>query len=343
MHNSDTPALHRATMRPSGKQFEILPGHSLLESGVSAGIALPFGCANGSCGECRARICTGSITKIKPHDFTLTDAQKLDGQCLLCSFTADTDVEIEVYEAQTVNDIPFQQLQAKPYRHETTPLVDLVTLKFVRGKALRFLPGQCVSFWFADGTATRLPIASCPCDAQTVEFHLFKAPYAVPAVAAISSKVLETIATQKYMAITGPTGNFTLSADVQKPKLFFAVGGDFAHLQGMIEQVLNTDLGVPCTLVWQASAEISQYRSNLCRSWHDAIDEFSYVSLDAGSLPMSLLEQQLPAPLQVSEVYLGGAYRNVKAELIQRGVDPASILYPDGANQFVSSAEFNEG
>jgi len=318
----------QATMHPSGKQFTCLPDQSLLESGLGAGIALPFGCANGSCGDCRARIRKGSVTKIRPHDFTLTDSQKLDGQCLLCSFAAETDIDIEVYEAQSVNDIPQQQLQAKPLRRERVDNVDLVSFKFVRGKALRFLPGQRATVQFSDGTTTTLAIANCPCNAQIVEFHLFNQTDTTQANITINERIDQSFTSRKPVTISGPTGSFTLTTDRHKPKLFYALGGDFSQLQGMVEQVLNTEIAVPCCLLWQATNETTHYRANLCRSWHDAFDNFTFVALENGALPFAQLSTAWNTSIQECEIYLGGEYQAVITELIQAGVAPTSIFYP---------------
>jgi len=317
-----------ATMHPSGHRFNVLPGQSLLDSGLSTGNALPFGCANGSCGDCRARILSGQVKKIRNHDFTLTEAQKLDGYCLLCSNTALTDVDIEVLEARSVNDVPLQSLQAKPCRCEQTDNVDLVTFKFVRGKALRFLPGQSATVVLPDTTEIALPIASCPCNAQVVEFHLFTEDRSSSLYTEVYKKVHQAAVNRERVIINGPTGNFTLHTDISKPIIFFAQGNEFARLQGMIEQVLNSDLGKPCCLVWQASADVTQYRSNLCRSWHDAFDEFTYLPLSAGTDPLADLSPDWQSQLCQSNVYLGSERAELRARLTQHGVASNAIFYP---------------
>ena len=315
-------------MSPSGKQFDVLPDQSLLESGLSAGLALPFGCANGSCGDCRARVLQGQIKKIKQHDYVLTEAQKLAGHCLLCSNTALSNVQIEVQEATSVSDIPLQQLQAKLCRVERIDNVSIVAFKFVRGKALRFLPGQRVQLTLADSETVELPIASCPCNAQFVEFHLAAQPSQNHELNLLAEK-LNVLATSRLrVSINGPTGQFTLSNAVRKPKLFIAEGSEFGQLQGLIEQVLNTDLGTPCCLLWKATKQITHYRSNLCRSWCDAIDEFSFVPVMKNADVLAALPKEWVAILKECEVYLGKKDSTLAQRLIGRGIDPTSIIYP---------------
>lgn len=326
-----------ATMQPSGKTFEVLPNQSLLEAGLGAGVALPFGCANGSCGDCRARITAGQIGKIRNHDYSLTEVQKLEGYCLLCSSTAISDVQIEVYEATSCSDIAAQELAAKVCKLEVVNNVSVATFKFVRGKALRFLPGQQATLVLPDGDSVTLPIASCPCNAEIAEFHLIDesstdSAEVVSSCAGISVKQVEKIvdlaSTRKRISISGPSGNFTLSSDDSKPRIFIATGGDFAQLQGMLEQALNNDLETPCCLIWQATEAVGHYRSNLCRSWHDAMDNFSYIPVTDEKDLLSTLTAEWSARLNSCEVYLGRENSELVAQLVERGVEPTAIRFP---------------
>jgi len=332
------PSIVRATMSPSGRQYEVLPGQSLLEAGLSAGIALPFGCANGSCGDCQARLLSGQVEKIRSHDFVLTEAQKLDGCCLLCSTTAVTDVQIDVLIAASVNDIPQQQLQAKLCRVEQLTDVTIIAFKFVRGKALRFLPGQQVNITLKGGNTVRLPIASCPCNAQYVEFHLSAETAHLNELSQFGEKELTSAIERERIAISGPLGNFTLSNASSRPKLFISEGGEFGQLQGMIEQVLNEELDVPCCLLWKATDTVTHYRSNLCRSWHDAFDHFSFIPLPSNADVLGAIPKSWLVHLRQCEVYLGKKDSVLLQQLANLGIDSASMFYPDNSDQTIHSA-----
>ncbi len=328
MNENLTNTVTRATMNPSGKQFEVLPGQSLLEAGLSAGIALPFGCANGSCGDCRARITTGQVQRLKTHDYVLTQAEKLDGCCLLCSNTPLTDVDIEVIEANSVHDIAQQQLKAKLCRIEHAKEVNIVSFKFTRGKALRFLPGQHASVTLPNTETFSLPIASCPCNAQFVEFHLPANTSVHHPLHQFTEQLMNTATSRERITVTGPAGEFTLTSNTAKPKLFIAMGAQFGQLQGMVEQVLNSDLGTPCCLLWQATNTTPHYRANLCRSWHDAIDEFTFAPIAQGENILPSLPTAWHKLLSDTEVYLGKKDTQLIQQLIAAGADTANILHP---------------
>jgi CDP-4-dehydro-6-deoxyglucose reductase len=80
---------------------------TLLEAALRAGIPLNYGCSNGNCGDCKARLVSGQVKKVHPHDFVLKEPDKANGAFLLCSYTAITDVVIEA-TVSGAEDIPEQ-------------------------------------------------------------------------------------------------------------------------------------------------------------------------------------------------------------------------------------------
>jgi len=96
---------------PSGHEFFVEGGDSLLEAALRAGLALDYGCSIGNCGQCRARIVSGQVQKIRHADYALTAAEKTAGVVLMCSNTAVTDLVIEAHEAGMAKFVPaFQAL-----------------------------------------------------------------------------------------------------------------------------------------------------------------------------------------------------------------------------------------
>ncbi len=41
---------HQVTVRPSGREFSVNTGETVLDAALHAGITLPHGCKNGACG-----------------------------------------------------------------------------------------------------------------------------------------------------------------------------------------------------------------------------------------------------------------------------------------------------
>ena len=47
--------------RNRGYDFEALPGEKVLYAGLRAGIDLPYECATGTCGTCKAKVVSGRV------------------------------------------------------------------------------------------------------------------------------------------------------------------------------------------------------------------------------------------------------------------------------------------
>jgi len=94
---------------PSGHDFFSEGNSNLLEAGLRSGLALNYGCSNGNCGECLARVVSGEVQNIQPHDYKISDAKKASGHVLMCCNTAVTDVVLEAPEAHGASEIPQQK------------------------------------------------------------------------------------------------------------------------------------------------------------------------------------------------------------------------------------------
>lgn len=268
---------YRVTLSPSQKEFACLPNTSVLESGIAAGVALPYSCANGSCGDCRAKILSGTVIRSSFHDYALTERDKSEGICLLCSNTALSDLVIEVSIASSVEDIPLQQRRMKICHVEELAGLSIVRFKITRGKALRFLPGQYTRVMLPMGESRVLPIANCPCETSFIEFHI---PNTLSRDFPISK-----LQRRDRVEIEGPLGAFTINSNKgQSPSngfCFIAVGEHFAAVKPILEHIISLDIEEQLTFVWVATEKVSHYKHNLCRSWADAFDWFSYIPLAA--------------------------------------------------------------
>jgi CDP-4-dehydro-6-deoxyglucose reductase len=229
------------------------------------------------------------VAKQRFHDFVIAEADRLRGDILMCSHHATSDSIIEVSEATSVEDIPRQSLQAKICQQKHIDNILQITLKFTRGNALRFLPGQFVRLQLPCNSAITLPISSCPCESSSIELHLHtkKDAYVYSNSAntdevkeyAFADRLLKGSSRNKVL-VDGPIGGVSLSKAPAKPQLFLAEGIEFRGLQGLIEQLFNLETDAPIALIWLSTQHTNHYRANLCRSWADAMDNFSYIPLD---------------------------------------------------------------
>lgn len=274
--------LAQVHIMPSGHEFFVEGNNSILDAALSAGVALNYGCSNGNCGKCKARLISGEVRKIRDHGYRLSEAEQNQGYLLACSNTAVTDIVLAAEEALDEEDIETQTVPAyiKKITHISDDLA-ILHLNTVRRQRLRFLSGQKARLSNEAGEGNRYHIASCPCDDRSLQFHVTRddTPFA--------EYVFQQAKSNDAIEITGPEGHFVLRRNLDKPVLFFAVDNGFAPVKSLIEHALTLKLTDHVHLYWITTGHRSHYQHNLCRAWMDAFDHFHYTTWsldDAGDL-----------------------------------------------------------
>ena len=316
-------------LKNTDHEFFVEGKNSILEAGLSAGLALNYGCSNGNCGKCKAKLISGEIKKIKPHDYTFSETEKLQNYFLCCSNTAITEIEIEADEAGSEKDIPQQKISAKVKKVDKLPNdVLILNLKTPRTQRLRFLAGQKVLLSRADLPPLEIPIASCPCDDMNIQFHIQK-DNTNPFINYIS----EELNNSDSIHIEGPMGSFVLDENSNKPVIFIAFDTGFAPIKSLVEHAVTLEHAEYIHLYWIHSDE-KPYMHNQCRAWEDALDNFKYqqqqVDLsDAKKLNgcLDLLINEYP-DLSDKNIYICGAEkmaRKTQQVLLDHHADKESI------------------
>jgi len=266
----------QVTLKPSGHQFSIEGHDTLLQAGLKAGLALNYGCGNGSCGMCKVRVISGEVVKAMPHDYHLSEAEKQQGYTLMCAHTAaSSEITLETLEARGPADIPPQQITTTVRTvRELAPDTRLLHLQTPRSQRLRFLAGQSVTLGVALGEALRstLPIASCPCDDRNLHFF-------VPRDDSPFSRALFDggFAVGEPVNLWGPLGEFVL-AESHRPLVFAACDTGFAPVKSLIEHALSLDASPSLSLYWLATRSDGHFLANQCRAWSQALDVFEYAA-----------------------------------------------------------------
>lgn len=266
---------HRVRIEPSGHEFVVEGGDTLLEGALRAGLALDYGCNNGLCGQCRARLLAGEVRRIRQPEFTFGEAERLAGAILACSVAPVSDVVIEAGEADSVAQIPRQQISAQLLDVQPLgPELAAVSLRPPRSQRLRFLAGQRATLTAAGLPPLELAIASCPCEESRLEFHVPLLAEA-PLTAALLDGALRRFSA---IAVDGPRGDFVLDRDAHRPLLLIAIGTGFAPVRSLVEHALALEPAPRIHLERLPLPPHGLYLDNLCRSWVDAFDDLSYAA-----------------------------------------------------------------
>ena len=230
----------KVTVKPSEKTFAAREHESILQAGLNAGLALGYGCSNGNCGECTARLVSGEIGKIRHHDFTLTEQEKAAGIFPMCCYQAESDIVMEAAEASAVADIPLQKIEVrvKDIVAVNEQIIKL-HLRTPRSNRLRFLAGQSVVLG-GDGVPDGIyPVASCPCDDMNLHFHIPNIPGDRFSEYVFEGKLCKSA----RLELKGPKGRFVLGNEIARPLVLICWHTGFASMQALIEHAINVETG----------------------------------------------------------------------------------------------------
>lgn len=256
---------------PKGQSFEVMGNETILEAGLRAGLSLPYGCSNGSCGDCKCRVVEGEAVKVRPHDYMLSGAEKAQGYVLSCSYTAVRDIAIEV-PLSGVSDLPEQTIKARVRAVE--PLGgNRVALHLLspRAERLRYFAGQSVEITIG-GRSRVAPAASCPCDERRIEVHMLCDADPMTEPGAFSG-----LAVNEEVIVRGPFGTFVLDDTSVHPVLLLAAGPGFGPVKSLLQHALSLELAPQVTLHRFADDE-GLYQENLLKSYAAALDHFRYIA-----------------------------------------------------------------
>ncbi len=313
------------TLHPSRHDFFVEGADTLLEAALRAGLAVNYGCSNGNCGLCKARVVSGQVRKVRPHDYVLSEAEKSQGYTLLCCHAAVGDLVLETLETSHSGDIPPQQIVTRIKAIEAYGAdIRLLHLQTPRNIRLRFLAGQSATLTAGEASA-ELPIASCPCDDRNLHFHIVR-----DAQDDFARQVFEVLRAGDPVTVFGPWGDFVLRAESPRPILFVASEAGFAPIKGLVEHAISLDAAGLLHLYWHAAGPAGHYLANLCRSWADALDNFRYTAVtDGGAQELVARMAHEHADLAAFDLYLAGPEAFVEGAakaLAQQGFPSAQLV-----------------
>ena len=288
-------------VQPSGREYFVDGNDSLLEAALRAGLSLDYGCSIGSCGKCKARVVSGQVHRTRHSDYALAAAEKNAGVVLMCCHTALSDLVIEAREAHGAADMPLQSIDARI--KSVSPLGDdvrLLHLQTPRSNRLRFLAGQSVSLSLGEGLSASLPVASCHCDDRNLQFHIPRR-----AGDAFAERVFGGLKGVDTVRVDGPRGTFVLDEESHRPLVFLAAESGFAPIKSLIEHAMALEAAESLHLVWIATGQGGHYLDNLCRSWSDALDDFSYTPLTDDETALRQVLRDHPRLVEC-DVYIAG-------------------------------------
>lgn len=339
---------YRVQVRPSGREFTVEEGESVLDAALRQGIAFPYGCRNGACGSCRGKVLDGDFAYPDGLPPALTQKEADQGLAVFCQARAVSDLTIEVDAMSTVQGIRVRTLPARVARKERLAhdVIGLY-LKLPEGQRLQFLAGQYIDILLKDGRRRAFSLANPPFADEYLELHVRQVPGGE-----FSHYAFHDMHEKALLRIRGPLGSFFLRESSQRPLLFIAGGTGFAPVKGIIEYALARRIQRPIYLFWGVRARRDLYMHELATQWATEHAHVHYLpvlsepeSEDQWSGRTGWVHEavlaQFPDPAPY-DVYASGPpvmVHAVRDSLLARGFDPSRMFsdafeyaYVDGHN-----------
>ena len=265
--------MNKVTIKNSGHTFDVRPSQTVLQAAIDAGINLPYGCRNGACGSCKAKLISGKVLHNEYQSSAMSDAELAAGNALLCCAIALEDLTIECREVGGLAGIKPRILPARVAKKEQLAHdVIALHLQLPASERLQFKAGQYIEFILKDGKRRAFSIANAQHDAEFLQLHIRVIPGGV-----FSEYVANELVEKAILRIEAPFGNFFLREDSQKPIIFVAGGTGFAPVKGIIEHMLFNNIQRDIILYRGARQLQDLYMHELCEKWAEFIPHLTYI------------------------------------------------------------------
>ena len=270
--------MNKVTIKNSGHTFDVRPSQTVLQAAIDAGINLPYGCRNGACGSCKAKLVSGKVFHNDYQGSAMSNAELAAGNTLLCCAMALEDLEIECREVGGLAGIKPRILPARVAKKEQLSH-DVISLhlQLPASERLQFLAGQYVEFILKDGKRRAFSIANPPHDNDFLQLHIRVIPNGL-----FSEYVANELKEKAILRLEAPFGNFFLRENSDKPVIFVAGGTGFAPVKGIIEHMLHhqiKDSNINRDIILYRGARQLQdlYMHELCEKWAELMPNVTYI------------------------------------------------------------------
>ncbi|GAB4354778.1 MAG: hypothetical protein Kow006_20750 [Gammaproteobacteria bacterium] len=320
--------MYRVALFPSGRSFFVEPGQTILEAALTAGITLPYQCANGSCGDCRARIVEGRARQTEHSDYVFGGADRERPMLLTCRSTPLSDLVIESALSNDARDIPRQHIETTVRARQLLNDGDILilTLRTPRSNTLRFLAGQQVSLRITGVGQRNKSIASCPCNGRDLQFHFRRNRND-----AFSEYLFTTADISSPIEVVGPHGELVFDDTSDRPVILVAYDTGFSAMKSLIEHIISLENDQPIHLYRILPGEEEAYLHNQCRAWADALNSFRFTELrdtDAEGIVQTITAHH--DPLDDYDIYMAlpdALTQELEDLLVERGAWPERIRF----------------
>ncbi|HEX7218687.1 MAG TPA: cytochrome b N-terminal domain-containing protein [Burkholderiales bacterium] len=270
-------------VRPDNRIVAVRAGETLLDAALREGIALPFDCRSGGCGECKATLRAGTVEFGAYQPGVLSAAERAAGKILPCVCTARGDVELEYTGAPAAARARVWGATVEAMR-PLAPDVMQVMLKLDGGERIAFYAGQYINILLEDGAKRSFSFATAPAVNERIELHIRRIPGG-----RYTTHVFEAMRPGERVRFEGPLGSFFLREDSEKPIIFVAGSTGFAPVKSMLEYAFARGIQRRMFLYWGVRRPEDLYLRELPERWAREHENFTFVPVIAGLVHEKIL------------------------------------------------------
>ncbi|MFA9460495.1 CDP-6-deoxy-delta-3,4-glucoseen reductase [Thiohalorhabdus methylotrophus] len=258
-------------LEPSGKQFEVEPGQSILDAAMHHGVNLPYGCRNGACGDCKGKLVSGQVDYGQYKPTAMSEEERAQGSALFCQAQPQSDLVIEAYE---IDDARKAEVRRLPCRvHEARKLThDImeVSLKLPSAERLQYLAGQYIEVILKDGRRRAFSIANTPLHDELLTVHIRYVPGGE-----FTEHVFEHLKPKEIWNFEGPLGDFYLR-DSDRPAILVAGGTGLGPIKAILETAFEEGVERDFHLFFGVRAQRDLYLTELLDQWQQEHANFRW-------------------------------------------------------------------
>ena len=214
-------------------QFEANAGEKLLYAGLRAGIPLPFECATGTCGSCKARVTQGEVDEGWSEAPGKERFKVVKREILMCQCSAQSDCSLTV----PTKIVAFRDDDINPDHHigvitQYEKLTeDVLRFNVEIPTSISFHAGQFFVLQApeVDGFRAYSMVNYSP-GTNDLEFIIKQNPHG-----GLSKWIFDSDRTQEKLELFGPLGHATFHPDESHDLFMIAGGSGIAGLMSILE------------------------------------------------------------------------------------------------------------
>lgn len=276
------------TLLPSGRQFPVDSGETLLAAALRAGVVLPYGCKDGACGSCRSDLTSGTVDYGTYQKKALSDEERAAGKVLLCVACPTSDVQVTARVVSAEGMVVARKLPCRVASIEKAAAdVAIVRLQLPATENFQFMAGQYVDILLKDGKRRSYSMANAPHDNAQIELHIRHTPGGAftDAIFGTGTPSANAVKVKDILRFEGPLGTFFLREDSARPLVFLASGTGFAPIKAIVEHMKARHIERPTVLYWGGRRPHDLYQMEAAETWARELPWLSFVPVVSDAEP----------------------------------------------------------